>query len=284
LIAPRKSAFWEWGMACYVRRLAKRRFHRLYIAGAEHVQSAQGSVLLVANHVSWWDGLVLLLANRLHFERVAYAAMSEEGLRRYPVFRRLGAYSLPHGTAAADLLGSIRFSHRVLQTPNALLVFFAQGEQRHESKRPLGFADGIGLILRTCKPSLPVTVIPAALHYTFLEHAKPEVFLTLGPGIVRDEVLVQSAGGLTLPTSPRALNRQYDHALAGTLEARVTDLVDAQIHRVARFDTEQRLAPPGYTSLLRRSYGRQHAAAPVSRLSPDAHNEAHQTTPRKRPR
>lgn len=288
MITPRKSAFLEWGMIQYVSKLAQRRFHRLHIAGAQHVRAARGSVLLVVNHVSWWDGLIFLLSNRGHFGRAVYAAMSEQGLRQYPIFRRVGAFSLPQQTTGASLLHSIRYAHQILREPNTLLLYFPQGEQRHESCRPLRFADGIGAILRTCPPHFPVTVIPAALHYTFLEQARPEVFLRIGEGIADDvwrkwpdDIAQKIASGSDVQPARRPV-RALDHAIASRLETQVTQLLDAQLSQIGSWDHGQRLCPPTYHTLwpvAKKGSAPRHLASPAPRANTKSSPKGAQANP-----
>ncbi|MCY0901037.1 MAG: lysophospholipid acyltransferase family protein [Firmicutes bacterium] len=239
---PRKSSAFEALFAVYVQALARHRFAAVHIRHAGVVQDAPGSVLLYANHVSWWDGLLFLLANRRYFHRQAYVLMSEDGLLRFPFFRRLGAFPVPQDPRG--VLRALRYGASRLSDPRTLLLYFPQGLQRHQQTRPLGFADGIGTLLSMTEPGAPIAVVPAALHYTFLEAPRPEAFLDLGVALADQEW--RSAVRSRSSESRKAWDRSEIHALTDRLEMSLTQLLDRQQQELIQLDRSARRFPDGY--------------------------------------
>jgi len=234
MIAARKSRAFERLFDRYNSRLLRRHFAAFHVDGDYADLSAPGPILLVANHQSWWDGLALFALNRRLLQRDAFALMSEAGLREFPFFRRLGAYSIDP-SRPGDIRASLRYTAGLLNNPRALVCIFPQGEEKHVQARPLAFARGIGLLLASVqRPSIRVGTL--ALRYDFLEHKLPEMFARFGP------VHEWHAG-----------ERETGAAITCTLEAQLTQLLDGLTAQIATLDRAGRLQPPGFIDLHARS-------------------------------
>ncbi|WP_052366020.1 lysophospholipid acyltransferase family protein [Geomicrobium sp. JCM 19055] len=117
------------------------------------------------------DYSVFLLNEKL-INSDAYMMMDEEGLQKFPFFRRLGAFSInskDHGT----LRTSYRYTQSLLEHEKSVWLF-PQGEERHQELRPLSIARGV-VHFHHKAPGDDVTFISA--YYTFLREQKPEVFI-----------------------------------------------------------------------------------------------------------
>ncbi|MBM7633610.1 lysophospholipid acyltransferase family protein [Geomicrobium sediminis] len=132
----------------------------------------QPTSLFVMNHSSWWDGLLCLLLNEKLFNSDAYMMMDEEGLQKFPFFRRLGAFSI-NSKDRGKLRTSYRYTQSLLQSKKSVWLF-PQGEERHQELRPLAVQRGV-VHFHNKAPHGDVTFISA--YYTFLREQKPEVFI-----------------------------------------------------------------------------------------------------------
>ncbi|EZH67686.1 hypothetical protein DH09_07085 [Bacillaceae bacterium JMAK1] len=128
--------------------------------------------LFVMNHSSWWDGLLCFLLNEKLFNSDAYMMMDEEGLQKFPFFRRLGAFSI-NSKDRGKLRTSYRYTHSLLQSKKSVWLF-PQGEERHQELRPLAIQRGV-VHFHNKAPHGDVTFISA--YYTFLREQKPEIFI-----------------------------------------------------------------------------------------------------------
>jgi 1-acyl-sn-glycerol-3-phosphate acyltransferase len=144
-----------------------------------------GPLLLVANHVSWWDGFLLReVQRRLRPGRPFHVVMAEAQLRTQPVLQRLGAVPLRDGPFAVRGLGRAleAICHR---DPTAVIGYFPQGRIWPSYRRPLGFSRSGEWLARYLEP---VTVIPVALHIEPLNRLAPTAFIgTGGPVRVQGE-------------------------------------------------------------------------------------------------
>ncbi len=162
---------------------------------------ADRAVLLVANHGTWWDGFFVYLLNRLIFRRTLHLMMLEEQLRRYPFFRRVGAFGIRQGFPR-DVVAALRYAARILASPGNAVCIFPQGVLAPGGIRPLGFRRGIERILQIHGGA--VTLLPVAIRCEFLGDRKPTAYLLPGESIT---VSADSFPGIT------ALERRQEELL-----------------------------------------------------------------------
>ena len=142
-------------------------------------------LVLVANHVSWWDGFLLLdLARRARPKSRMLTVMLESELRRVPLLRALGGIGLTPGAlgplrALLDRLRSFWSSE-----PSGMLAVFPQGKIWPTGRRPLGFRPGLR---RFVTDAVPCTILPVGLHVEPLNHLAPTAFVRVGPPIPVDQ-------------------------------------------------------------------------------------------------
>jgi 1-acyl-sn-glycerol-3-phosphate acyltransferase len=193
------------------RRYARRRLARgldgVAVAGLDAAREGarRAPLLLVANHVGWWDSfLVVALDEALATE--GYALMDAANLRRLPLFARLGALPLDRSGTSRWRAGMDAAAAR-LDRPGRALWIFPQGEHRPSHLRPLGFRPGLRHLLRR----LPhARVVPVALQYAWGELPRPRAHVDVGPAA--------SAAGLTAAGVEAALEAalaRIDGVLSG---------------------------------------------------------------------
>lgn len=136
------------------------------------------TLILAANHTSWWDPFALRELHRCHRPRTPlYTLMLEHEVASRPFFRRIGIVGIQ-----PDSVASVRSAIRVLErrttaNPGATVTFFPQGRIWPATRRPLGFRRGIDLFARSIPDSL---VLPVAVRVEALNAVKPTVFVLPG--------------------------------------------------------------------------------------------------------
>ncbi len=156
--------------------------HRLdgvHIRGLEHVARLPDlPILLVANHVSWWDGFLLReVHRRTRPDAPLHVVMLEEELRSVPIFRWMGAVPLgPSRLAPRALLRDLRT--RLERSPDALIGYFPQGRIWPSHRATLGFRRGAAWLAGQLAP---VVVLPVGLHLEHLTRPGPAAFVSVGP-------------------------------------------------------------------------------------------------------
>jgi 1-acyl-sn-glycerol-3-phosphate acyltransferase len=150
----------------------------------------QEPTLFIVNHSSWWDGLIIFQLNRAILKYDSYVMMSEEGLKKFQFFRKIGAFSI-HRDSPADIRKSMRYAiDRLVEpplTPHArpkALWLFPQGHIHHQDVRPLSFQPGLSFLLqRMQNMGISVPVVPIAIYYDFGSEQKPHIYLSIGNAI-----------------------------------------------------------------------------------------------------
>lgn len=178
MLKAKKSTWFENVFKIYNRNLIRRRFRSLRVSGLEHFENIPVDIPLItyANHSSWWDGLILFeILTRFDLDN--YVMMEEKHLRRYFLFRRLGAFSIVR-ESPRKFLKSIDYAVSILSHNNkANLLIFPQGEIVPNDRRPLAFYRGLSRIIARLES---VWVLPAAIRLEFLEEFKPDIFVRIG--------------------------------------------------------------------------------------------------------
>ncbi|MCP9492946.1 MAG: lysophospholipid acyltransferase family protein [Pyrinomonadaceae bacterium MAG19_C2-C3] len=214
MITAHKARWFERLFATYNRNLLVRRFQGLRVCGLEHLKaqaSASVPLVLYANHASWWDGLVTFQVG--HYAGLdQFFMMEEKQLRGYPLFRRLGCFSVVRDDARAALL-SIKYATDLLNDTNRALWIFPQGELAANDLRPLKLFSGTARIISRCRR---VRAAPVAMRFEFLDDFRPEAFLKVGtPDIIEASKHLNA----------KQLTRHLEHRLTAELDALHDDVM-----------------------------------------------------------
>lgn len=175
------------GFELVFRPWMHRRLDGIHVRGLENLaQLPDLPVMLVANHVSWWDGFFLReIHRRARPGAPLHVVMTEGELRRIPIFRWMGAIPLADSPLAARTLLRAMES-RVASRPDALFGYFPQGRIWPSHRRPLGFRPGVSWLAARLAP---IAVVPVGLHLEPLTRPGSAAFVSVGrPRVVRDRV------------------------------------------------------------------------------------------------
>jgi 1-acyl-sn-glycerol-3-phosphate acyltransferase len=154
------------------------------VAGVPGAIPDSRPVLLVSNHVSWWDGFLLReLQVALRPRGSFHVVMLEGELRQRPLLRLLGGMGLTPGSATSfrKLLRGLAAARR--DRPDRVVLFFPQGRIWPSHRRPLGFQEGVRLVARALAP---VTVLPVGLHLEPGQHPAPTAYISVAPPMAVD--------------------------------------------------------------------------------------------------
>jgi 1-acyl-sn-glycerol-3-phosphate acyltransferase len=256
-----------------VRGYFRRHFHAIRVSGAERLstlaKSDAGSVIVYANHSSWWDPMVsVYLAEKLMDSRQHYAPMDAEALDRYAILKRVGIFGVE--------MKSARGAAKFLKTSEAILVaggvlwITPEGHFVDGRARPLEFKPGLAaLASRVAGRSGGCTVLPLAIEYPFWDERLPECLLHFG------EPLKVDAG-----QDSETLQQQ----LVKSLETAMNALRDMSMQRDARnFETlsHGKLGTGGFyggwqrlkASLTSGPYHAEHTMLPKRGVDPASRKE-----------
>lgn len=176
----RKRAWFRRWFAGHVAGRMRRAFETVRVAGLQHLRDAlaSGPVVVVSNHVSWWDPMVALVLTERVVPCDSYAMMDERNLRRLPFLGLIGGFGVDL-TSASDGAAVIRYAARLLDGPGRAVWVFPQGRERPHTERPLGFRAGSAEVARVAKAA----TVPLALRYEFMHTERPHLLVDVGEAL-----------------------------------------------------------------------------------------------------
>ncbi|WP_078391296.1 lysophospholipid acyltransferase family protein [Shouchella patagoniensis] len=108
--------------------LCKRSFSSIHVH-YEGDYDLKKPLLLLANHSSWRDGMIALFLSKRFIKHDEYVMMNETGLKQFPFFSHVGAYSV-QPQKPKDVLTSLTYTVSLLQQGKAVWLF-PQGKKCH---------------------------------------------------------------------------------------------------------------------------------------------------------
>ena len=148
----------------YTRYLLRTRYHTVSIEN--HFADNGNAVLLIGNHVGWWDGFWAMYLNLKVLKRKFHFMMLEEQLMRYRFFNYTGAFSVDKGSRS--VVESIRYASDLLNDSKNMLLMYPQGRLHSMYEHHFQFEKGIERILKNRERKVQV-VFSANLVDCFTE-------------------------------------------------------------------------------------------------------------------
>lgn len=130
-------------------------------------------ILLLSNHMSWWDGFWANTLTRKIFRRKFHFMMLEEQLDKFPFFKYSGGYPVRKNSRQA--LDSLRYTLELLTHPGNLVLLFPQGKIESHYTREFRFEKGADLVLNKAGESVQVIFLACLIDY--FSKAKPGLYL-----------------------------------------------------------------------------------------------------------
>lgn len=170
---PLAKRFWNW----YIHRIIHSDFQELKweISGDLNIDPDR-SILLLANHCSWWDGFWVYELNRLLLGKEFHVMMLEEQLSKRQFLRYAGAYSI-NRESPRSMLETLQYSAQLLQSPNNLVLMFPQGRIESMYRQAPTVQKGFWRILQ--KTATPPQVIGCISSIDYFSERKPSLKLAL---------------------------------------------------------------------------------------------------------
>ncbi|MDP4273482.1 MAG: lysophospholipid acyltransferase family protein [Bacteroidota bacterium] len=151
--------------------MMKRNFCSIHIEG--EFNDNGHSVLVVANHISWWDGFWVEFLNHQRIHRKFHFMMLEEQLKRHWYFQYTGGYSVKKNSR--DIFASIDYTVELLSKDENLVLMFPQGKIHSSYNSSVRFQKGIKQIINKCTDETQVLFVVNITDY--FSDAKPHLFV-----------------------------------------------------------------------------------------------------------
>ncbi|HZK97653.1 MAG TPA: lysophospholipid acyltransferase family protein [Prolixibacteraceae bacterium] len=130
-------------------------------------------ILLLANHVSWWDGFFAMFLNVNILRRKFHFMMLEEQLKRFSFFNRTGGYSIRK--RSRETVESINYTAELLRKRGNMVLVFPQGKIESIYKTTFQFESGINHIIK--KASCNIHILFMANLIDYFSNRKPGLYI-----------------------------------------------------------------------------------------------------------
>jgi 1-acyl-sn-glycerol-3-phosphate acyltransferase len=167
MLKPKANFFITGFLNKYIPWIIGRYFHRVDF-NVPNFKAGQ-SILLIANHFSWWDGFLLYHVNKLVFKKKFHAMVLEESMKEVKIFKYLGGFSVSKNSR--QMLESLDYAAGLLNDSGNMVVIFPQGKLYSNFVDELNFEKGASYIARKAKAKFSY-VFSAAFIENF-QYKKP---------------------------------------------------------------------------------------------------------------
>lgn len=166
---PRRNkliyAFFCW----YINRIIRSDFHRFEFNKTEI--DPNRSILLLANHFSWWDGFLLIQLNRIFLKKRFNVMVNEESYIRHWFFKYLGSFSVKR--KSRSMLETLEYAGSLLQDPENLVVIFPQGKLYSSHIDEVAFEKGLMNIINSSGKKFQYLF--AVIFTDYFQNRKPSI-------------------------------------------------------------------------------------------------------------
>jgi 1-acyl-sn-glycerol-3-phosphate acyltransferase len=175
MIYPRKNKLVRWFFNAYILHIVTRNFKQVNY----NTPAIDGSksVLLLANHFSWWDGFLLYYLNRKLFKKQFHIMVIEETMKQVFFFKYMGAFSINKNSR--EMLDSLHYAAELLNNPENLVLIFPQGKLHSNFTDTVKFEQGLSRIIRNAAGKFQIVF--AATFVETLQYKKPSATIYVKP-------------------------------------------------------------------------------------------------------
>src|ERR1700754_2142153 len=169
MLRPKNNKIIYWLMHRYVKFLVRTKFQQLLFNAIEIDKTR--SVLVLANHFSFWDGLIMHCVNDALFKKHFYVMINEATAYKINYLRYGGAFSINKNSR--KMLESLDYAAKLLDEPGNLVLLFPQGKLFSNFVDDVRFEKGV---LRVIKQAAgKYQLIFAATFIQFYKHRKQSI-------------------------------------------------------------------------------------------------------------
>lgn len=139
----------------------KKHFHSFRIE--MEVADKNLPILLICNHMSWWDGIWTLHINQQLFHRKYHFMMLEGQLRKNWFFKYTGGFSI--SKKSKSIIESLNYTAELLQNSANMVLIFPQGEIESMHNNNFIFEKGLEKILAKVKNRIQIILVANFVDY-----------------------------------------------------------------------------------------------------------------------
>jgi 1-acyl-sn-glycerol-3-phosphate acyltransferase len=157
----------------YAVWIIKRHFKTIRLIG--RFEDKNLPIILISNHISWWDGFWAMYINLNMLKRKFHFMMLEEQLQKFWFFNYTGGFSV--NKKSKSLLETISYTHELLQNKENMVLIFPQGEIQSMHNQKIEFEHGLERILKNLEGKVQLVFLVNLVDY--FSSPKPGIYFYL---------------------------------------------------------------------------------------------------------
>jgi 1-acyl-sn-glycerol-3-phosphate acyltransferase len=167
MVRNKQNFFIRWVLHTYVLWTIKRHLHEIIFNEIE--TDPDKSILLLANHFSYWDSLILYIVSRKLFKRKYHVMVREDTTVKLQYLKYAGAFSV--NKKSRDMLQSLDYAAGLLQSQKNIVLIFPQGKLYSNFVNDVNFEKGVTKVMANSEGKFQL--IFAATFIQYMKHKKP---------------------------------------------------------------------------------------------------------------
>ena len=199
MVYPKKNPFIHFFMHQYVQWIIGRQFKEIIFNPVTVDQNR--SVLLIANHFSFWDGLILYMVNFKLLKKNFHVMMGDDTAKDIYFLKYGGAFTINKNSR--QILESLNYAAELLAKPENLVLIYPQGKLYSNFVNDVHFEKGVQRIINQAEGKFQLVFAASFIQY--FKHKKPTATVYLKNNI-------ESYAGKSITQLKDAYQQHYDNA------------------------------------------------------------------------
>jgi len=130
-------------------------------------------ILVISNHVTWWDGIWTMFLNIKYFNRKFHFMMLEDEIKKDKVPNNVGGYSVKKGSRS--IIETINYTAELLSVKENMVLLFPQGKIESLLTPSIQFEKGFNNILKKIQNEVQIIFLVNLVDY--FSNMKPNVYM-----------------------------------------------------------------------------------------------------------
>lgn len=156
----------------YSIRKTNKVFERVNMVG--NFNDKQRPVLVICNHISWWDGFWIMYLNLKILHRKFHFMMLEDQLKKYWFFNYSGGFSVQK--KSRSVIESLNYTIELLNDKENMVLIFPQGKIHSLHNSNIKFEKGLEWISNKTND---IQILQVANLVDYFSQPKPSLFMYL---------------------------------------------------------------------------------------------------------
>jgi 1-acyl-sn-glycerol-3-phosphate acyltransferase len=155
----------------YTLWIIKKKFNKIQAIG--NFQEKKLPVLIISNHISWWDGLWVFYVSMKILKRKFHFMMLEEQLSKFWYLNYIGGFSI--NKKAKSMIETLNYTAELLTHSENMVLVFPQGKIQTMHKQSFEFEKGIERIMKNKEGKVQILFMANLVDY--FSAPKPDAYL-----------------------------------------------------------------------------------------------------------